>query len=456
MELFTGIVVVICLSWIIFRRPIVSIYLLLFIVAFFPEVGERFQRLHHSIFYGKDFLKAGGFTTVDFIVLFTFIAVALPNFMRHSHAVSRMYKPFIIFFVWLIVPFFAGVIYGQQEIFSYFRNILLGFFLYYIIINKISANSMHRIYLTWSFLIIFSLKGLVVLVQFLYGYGLNISRGYIPNVWEGALLLGFSLVALTCFSLFIYNRKYSKIKKIFLTFSIFVCSIVILYSTKRSVIALTTIAIIAIIISTRNIAIIKKSIFYFSIFFIISLLIVSKVPILLHNLENVQRYVYSINILSQEQVEVGDTDVKVEGFYAYLKFALLNPKIFVVGIRATDPSYLDKLRLQHGVAHHGIIRPLVDFGVPGLIFLYSIFFIFIKYAVLNFKHLSSTDKGSVAGMLSFLIFLFLNKIIIGAPFYGTFKGSFIVFFAMGMIHVHIAHSKKEAALFTENYKSAFV
>jgi len=276
----------------------------------------------------------------------------------------------------------------------------------------------------------------------LIGGGVFVLRGYLPFFWDATLIGAFGVVILVNTGLLAF-RHLAQYQKILIILSSIICGLIVIFSIKRSSwiiisLGLLLVSYFAFVYGNRRsiVQVLTATILGGVLIWVI----ISYTPLLKRQTVNVYKYLMLTNLLSEEARMAQPTKVHIDNILNYIMVLKEHPLYILTGYRTSTWGLISDIQSRYGVAHHGLIRPLIQFGLPGLVFYLFLFLAFFKYCLTNFTNLASDEKGVIIGFFSYILSMFAIKIILGTPFYISFKGSFLIFFGMALVLVVIKGS----------------
>jgi hypothetical protein len=430
-------------------RPKAAAYALLCAFALFDEMGPGFTTLRGSFIFNADFVSFAGVRLIEVLTASVYIPIVF--FARRTQDTTASLfvteKTLALLFAALIVALtlLEYVLAGSITVASW-RLILTGAMQFHILVKVLRTE--HDIeQFTKVLLILLGIKAGFGLFMWAIGFGVMSPRGKLPFFWDSHQVEAFGLGAVILVS---YLMNYSAInpKHRFLsagwaTIIAVLLLAAVLGSIRRTIWMTTLLGVISVLVISRRTTILH----YFSVVFIAATVLGAM--LLLPGLDSFRshmgQYVESLNLFDDYQrSKNAENDVHLDNVVQYTKMIIENPDILAAGtFGPSGLTYKEVLQGRYsgefplGMAHNGILRTVLFFGILGLI-VYLIFYAvsFRRAWVIYWK---ASDEFSVKHIAlasaAVLILNFLATLSFVPPFWTSSKGLFYTFIQVVLIGI---------------------
>lgn len=442
-------------------RPRLAVYLILTLFVFFDEMGPGFTTYRGSFMFNAFFVGFYGLRLVEVLTLSAYVSMSimarnrgqasLP--FRAERAISAM------FFLWVGV--LLAVEYGisGKVTHSDWRLIVTGAMQFHMFVlmfrDEAAVGRLVRF-----FLILLTLKALYGLGMYAAGYGVHTPRGRLPFFWDSRQVEAFGLgvVILTGYLLNYgsINIKYRFLPSFVALFMWLVLVVAVGGSIRRTVWVSTFVGMLGVLVLSRRTTVLH----YFTIVFAGAIVAAGLLlaPGLDDFRDHMGKYVKSLNLLNAEEIYANaENAVHVYNVEQYYKMVTEKTDILALGIHGpTGTRSEGGLREEYtegfnklGLAHNGILRSILFFGVSGALLYVGFFSVAIVrtwriYRQADEEHVLK-HIGIACGVYMFLDFV--PTLLFVPPFYTTSKGLFYIFlaaFIVGSTSFHLVTSKKKS------------
>lgn len=427
-------------------RPRLAAYLILALFVLFEELGPDFTTYRGSFVFNANFVGLAGLRLFEMITLAAYIPIFLLS--KDRGLAMKGFGPeraMTWTFVVMILAFTALEL-AVQGTFTYsnWRVILTGLLQFHMLILLFRTEDDLK-QLLKVFLILLVVKSIWGLAMWAAGMGLVTPRGRLPFFWDSRQVEAFGLGAVI---LTAYLLNYTSIEQKHRLFSFFWASIMwivlvtaVMGSIRRTIWVTTLLGMFGVLVLSRR----TNVLHYLAVIAVASVTVAALLftPGLERFRAHMGQYVASLNLFDVDQRAGNvENDVHVNNVEQYAKMLTENPDILAFGTYGPSGLTFDKIlrgrysgEYRLGMAHNGILRSLLFFGVLGLILYLWFHFVALRRAWKIYWAAPETHflKHAALGCATVLLLDFSASLFFVPPFYTSTKGLYYTFFEVFVI-----------------------
>lgn len=439
-------------------RPRLAGYGLLALFVLFDEIGPGFTTLSGSFVFNSNFVGFGGFRLIEVVTLSAYIPILMLGLGadRSSLGFSTEKTIAIVFALLVVALSLLEYFLAQTYKFGPWRLVLTGIMQFHILTmlfrDEESVQQLIKV-----LLILLCVKAAWGFGMWAIGFGAITPRGKLPFFWDSRQVEAFSLGATLLMSYLLnYDAIDRKQRLLPLGLAVlmgFLLLLAVVGSIRRTIWVTTIIGMLLVLILSRR----TTALHYFGVLFIVSMML--GVALLAPGLEKFRshmgQYVESLNLFNDYQSRRNiDNDVHVQNVNSYTRMILDNPDILAFG--SYGPAGLTVQTVlqgryggdyQLGVAHNGILRSTLFFGVVGLALYLAFHMAIIRRAWWIYWQAPESQllKHMALACAAKLLFDFASSLFYVPPFWTVSKGLFYTFieaFVIGFVAFRVTASQR--------------
>lgn len=450
-------------------RPRAAFYLLLATFVLLDELGPGFTTYRGSLPFNASMAGIFGVRLIEIVTMAVYVGVMAFNRRSLGAALAGfdLEKLLLKLFVaWIVILSLAEFLLTKSVKYSDWRLIASGVMQFHLMLilfaDRAAIEKLLRV-----FLVLLVIKAAYGLLMFAAGFGVQTPRGRLPFFWDSKQVEAFGLGALI---LFAYLLNYAglaagarMLRPQWATVMLVLLLAAVLGSIRRTIWITTLLGMLVILVVSRRTTIIH----YFTVVAVVAMTVAALLlaPGLETFRDHMGKYVESLNIFDDSQRRDNiENDVHFDNVKQYYKLITDNPDILMLGIHGTSGSDLAGLTNSYseggyrlGMAHNGLLRSILFFGVVGGLFYLVIFFRALTRTILVAFDTRDNDimKHAAVACGVLLVLQYSASFFFVPPFYTSSKGLFYTFLEMFFLFVLLKPESAVAPGVTRQYKRAF-
>lgn len=429
-------------------RPRLAVYLILGLFVFFDELGPGFTTYRGSFVFNAYFVGFYGLRLVEVLTVSAYIPMLVMT--RDRSQASRPFRAeraiSLLFFAWIAILVGVGFSITGKVAYSDWRLIVTGAMQFHMFVLMFRDEaSVKR--LVQVLLIMLAIKATYGLGMYAAGFGAMTFRGRLPFFWDSRQVEAFGLgvVMLTAY-LLNHASLGDKNRILPFTLALVMWSILLLSvvgSIRRTIWVSTFVGMLAVMLLSKRTTVLH----YFAIVFAGSIAVASVllVPGLDGFRDHMGKYVQSLNLLDERQLFGNQANaVHVANVDAYYNMVTEKTDILGFGLHGPSGSQQYELLMEQyseggklGMAHNGILRSVLFFGIFGALLYIAFFAVSIVRTLKIYRYAPEENYLKHIALASgvYLLMDFAPSLFFVPPFYTSSKGLFYTFlevFIVGM------------------------
>lgn len=430
-------------------RPRLAVYFILALFVFFDENGPGFTTYRGSFVFNAFFVGFYGLRLVEVLTVSAYIPMLV---MARDRALAS--QPFraeraisFLFFAWIAILVAVEFGISGKATYSDWRLIVTGAMQFHMIVLTFRDEDAVK-QLVRFFLIALTLKAIYGLGMYAAGYGTLTPRGRLPFFWDSLQVQAFGLGVVILTTYMLNHASLSEKHRILpFTLALFMWLILlaaVVGSIRRTIWVSTFVGMFGVLLLSKRTTVLH----YFVIIFAGAVVVAG--TLLAPGLEDFRnhmgRYVESMNLFDDSQRYGNiENDVHLNNVESYYKMVTEQTDILALGLHGPSGSQQYKYLMslyseggyQLGMAHNGILRSILFFGIFGAVLYVTFYAVGIVRTWQTYRYApeESVLKHVALACGVFLIMDFLPSLFFVPPFYTSSKGLFYTFFQMFIVGI---------------------